>query len=584
MKSKFIQTIGVAFLLFLVFNAKAGELVGTETTSPSGTTKSIYYVGIGDSVQINNSFDSKQIVWSTSDASIIIVNPVGIVIGVNEGLAVVYATASDGSTLSKWEVKCFKSNVDSTLDSNIVTDPIVQPDPYYKLLVGEKINIQPSVMIALPYSWISSNPEVASIDNNGNVVGIKSGESIVALQLSNGTTLSKYIIYVGDTTSISDTTVVDPGYSVQYLKLALGEKYTFTNDTNSNLIYVDKIAGIKSSGKYDFVAKYVGENSIIASDVVGNIQEQWIVYVYDTVSTTPIDTNTFIIAKPGYQSIYLTLGDTANIYSYLNLNISPEFLTIDWVSNGIIEPGVGGWFKTIATGYTKCFVHSLDGTKFQEYFVINVFNNTIDKDSIKELIYLPVISASNFQYQNYSKIEIIDSNSIKIVFEKEITDIDEIAKNLNLQFDSTGKQKADAGSLTIKTVKIDPTNNKAIIITTEEVIPETATLALTFNDVLILSSEGNAYNLLDNKIAMASRVLSSNSMNVYPNVATESITVKSENISEIGIYSISGQKMEQIITDNSSVLINVSDYRPGTYIVKLKTSKAQTISKLFIKL
>ena len=582
MKSKFIQTIGVAFLLFLVFNAKAGELVGTETTSPSGTTKSIYYVGIGDSVQINNSFDSKQIVWSTSDASIIIVNPVGIVIGVNEGLAVVYATANDGSTISKWEVKCFKSNVDSTIDSNVVVDPIVQPDQYYKLLVGEKINIQPSVMIALPYTWTSSNSEIASIDNNGNVVGIKSGESIVALQLANGTTLSKYIIYVGDTTSISDTTVVDPGYSVQYLKLALGEKYTFTNDTNNNLIYVDKIAGIKSSGKYDFVAKYVGENNIIALDVFGNIQEQWIVYVYDTVSTTPIDTNTFIIANPGYQSIYLTLGDTANIYSYLN--ISPEFLTIDWVSNGIIEPGVGGWFKAIATGYTKCFVHSLDGTKFQEYFVINVFNNSIDKDSIKELKYLSVISASNFQYQNYSKIEIIDSNSIKIVFEKEITDIDEIAKNLNLQFDSIGKQKANAGSLTIKSVKIDPTNNKAIIITTEEVVPETATLALTFNDVLILSSEGNAYNLLDNKIAMASHLLSSNFMNVYPNVATESITVKSENISEIGIYSISGQKIDQINTDNSTVLINVSDYRPGTYIVKLKTSKAQTISKLFIKL
>ena len=582
MKSKFIQTIGVAFLLFLVFNAKAGELVGTETTSPSGTTKSIYYVGIGDSVQINNSFDSKQIVWSTSDASIITVNPVGIIIGVNEGLAVVYATANDGSTISKWEVKCFKSNVDSTIDSNVVVDPIVQPDQYYKLLVGEKINIQPSVMIALPYTWTSSNSEIASIDNNGNVVGIKSGESIVALQLANGTTLSKYIIYVGDTTSISDTTVVDPGYSVQYLKLALGEKYTFTNDTNNNLIYVDKIAGIKSSGKYDFVAKYVGENNIIALDVFGNIQEQWIVYVYDTVSTTPIDTNTFIIANPGYQSIYLTLGDTANIYSYLN--ISPEFLTIDWVSNGIIEPGVGGWFKAIATGYTKCFVHSLDGTKFQEYFVINVFNNSIDKDSIKELKYLSVISASNFQYQNYSKIEIIDSNSIKIVFEKEITDIDEIAKNLNLQFDSIGKQKANAGSLTIKSVKIDPTNNKAIIITTEEVVPETATLALTFNDVLILSSEGNAYNLLDNKIAMASHLLSSNFMNVYPNVATESITVKSENISEIGIYSISGQKIDQINTDNSTVLINVSDYRPGTYIVKLKTSKAQTISKLFIKL
>jgi len=582
MKSKFIQLVGVAFLLFLGLNTKAGGLVGTDSTSSSGTSTSIYYVGIGDSVQINNSFDSKQIVWSTSDASIITVNPVGIIIGVNEGLAVVYATANDGSTISKWEVKCFKSNVDSTIDSNVVVDPIVQPDQYYKLLVGEKINIQPSVMIALPYTWTSSNSEIASIDNNGNVVGIKSGESIVALQLANGTTLSKYIIYVGDTTSISDTTVVDPGYSVQYLKLALGEKYTFTNDTNNNLIYVDKIAGIKSSGKYDFVAKYVGENNIIALDVFGNIQEQWIVYVYDTVSTTPIDTNTFIIANPGYQSIYLTLGDTANIYSYLN--ISPEFLTIDWVSNGIIEPGVGGWFKAIATGYTKCFVHSLDGTKFQEYFVINVFNNSIDKDSIKELKYLSVISASNFQYQNYSKIEIIDSNSIKIVFEKEITDIDEIAKNLNLQFDSIGKQKANAGSLTIKSVKIDPTNNKAIIITTEEVVPETATLALTFNDVLILSSEGNAYNLLDNKIAMASHLLSSNFMNVYPNVATESITVKSENISEIGIYSISGQKIDQINTDNSTVLINVSDYRPGTYIVKLKTSKAQTISKLFIKL
>lgn len=578
MKSKFTQIIGVAFLLFFGLYVKAGELTGSDNTT--GSTTSMYYVGIGDSVQINNTFDSQKTVWSTSDASIIIVDTLGVVVGINQGLAVVYAKAIDGSTTSKWEVTCFKSNIDSSIDSSIVIDPIIQPEPYYKLLVGEKINIQPEVMIALPYTWISSNPEIASIDNNGNVVGFKSGESIVALQLSNGTTLSKYIIYVYDKPKTDDPTVVEPGNTIQYLKLALGEKYTFTS--KENLIYVDKLAEIKSQGTYTFIAKYVGENSIIAYNIFGEIQEQWIIYVSDTASIIPIDTNNSIVS-PGYQSIYLSLGETANIYDYLN--ISPEYLTIDWVSNGIIEPGEGGSFKTIAVGYTKCFVHSLDGTKFQEYFVINVIeNNGIDKDSIKELICLPVISASNFQYQNYSKIEIIDSNSIKIVFEKEITDIDEIAKSLNLQFESNGLQKADVGSLTIKSVKVDPTNNKAIIITTEEIIPETATLALTFNDVPILSSQGNAYNLLDNKVATACHILSSNALCIYPNVATESITVKSENISEIGIYSISGQKMEQIKADNSSVLINVSDYRPGTYIVKLKTSKAQTISKLFIKL
>ena len=111
MKSKILHIIGFVFLLFVGLYANAGELTGTDTPSSSGSATSMYYVGIGDTVQINYSIASPKTTWTTSDASIIKVNASGMVIGVHEGLAVVYATANDGSSISKWEVKCFKTNV-----------------------------------------------------------------------------------------------------------------------------------------------------------------------------------------------------------------------------------------------------------------------------------------------------------------------------------------------------------------------------------------------------------------------------------------------------------------------------------------
>jgi len=759
MKSTITHILAAVLFVFcaVISSAQTTKIDSTGTNVDSSISPSVYYVAINDTVQISNPLTlPTAVIWTSSDPTIATVLQNGKVIGVQPGNVSIYITNVNGTVMLKWPVQVYKPTIDSTINDS---STVINPEPPIKLneytvKIGETINIQPGITIAIAYTWFTSNDTIATVDQKGNVTGIRIGDAIIYIGISNANALSKYLVHVIDTVNYNDTgktiTPEPPVYpnnytikigetiniqpeatisipynwqtsensiatidqkgnvtgiqagnatiylslandsilskfeifviadtlknndsstvnpDIQYVKLAIGEKYllkskdtdvfissdstikalnsyefiaskvgetiineydrfgskvsiwdifVYTNtipvdtgivvspvdttffhyiklaigekyklSSNDSSYFISSDSTIKAKGSYTFVASQVGETEIIEFNNSGKQVKEFDFLVY--TNTTTIDSGIVKLGNQGTQTVYLSVGDNSNLFNYINL---PATSTIDWVSNGVIKPGLNGSFTAIADGYTKCIVNTNDSLKQQEYFVIYVSSNAaVGKDSLVRIIALPVISSLNFQYQNYTAIEKLDSNSLRVVFDKEITDIAEIEKNLNLSIQSpdTTLLKAGLGSLTITSVIIDPTNNKAIIITTKEVIQETASISVSYNNTTLLSTNGTTYNKINLTTSELTVVKSTKSatMLLYPTVATGTITVSAESIAAIEIFSSNGVLVDRITSDNSSQTIDISNYRPGTYILRLKTTKARTVTKRFIKL
>jgi hypothetical protein len=658
-------------MLMLVFSASfayASELTGTDSSSTvTDSTSSMYSIQVGDTVQINYLIPvATTISWNTLDSKIADVLNDGRIFGKSIGITSIYITKADGSVMMKWEVQVTPKIIDPILiDTGISINP--EPPIYnsdYTIMIGESVTIESPVMIALPYSWISINPAIAKVDQNGTVTGISKGLDTISVALANGSIVSTYTVYVADTsinilpppiynpndyilslgetinispnvtytttikwksldpkiatidtdgnvtgltigstviymclpndsviskyliTVLDTVSVIYPTINAQYVKLAIGETYTLKSDS-LNTIYVSTDSTIKASGIYNFIAKQIGQTQINEYNRWGNLLTEWYIYVYDPSYIIPIDSS--VVNGYSYKNIYVNIGDTVTIYNYLNVQPSPNN-AISWATTGVIDLLYdGSTFVATTSGYTKCNIKitNASGTIQDIYLVVNVASNSsIGLDSLRKIIALPIITPTNFIYQNYTAVEQIDSTVLRIIFDKEITDISEIAKylELNIQYQAIVSNQLKTGNtLTITSVSIDPTNNKAIIITTKEAIPATANVSLTFNNVALLSTNGESFNQLS-QTATFVKTTKPVSISVYPNIASSTITISAESIATIEIYSINGILFDRFTASSAIQTIDVSAYRSGTYIVKLKTSKAQTISRPFIKL
>ena len=540
-----------------------------------------YNIKVGESINIKPNISiTTPIVWSSNNTLIAKVDQNGIVTGLSMGQTTIYLGLTDGTIISKYMI--FVYDTTKLIDTGIVVKPVPPINANdYKIKIGETINIKPEISFTTTLFWKSNNEQIASVDKDGNVTGHSIGEAIIYLSTAaNSSALSKYIIHIVDPTFVNI-----PSVNTKYEKLKIGEKFTLQSDSGTTY-FVSSDSSIKAMGKYEFVATKIGETKINEYSRLGALINQWIIYVYDINTTVPPDTGVVPSEKPYFKILYLSVGETANLNEYNPMSYPVSF---DWLSNGVVEPGLNGSFKAIASGYANCTLYASDsGRKWQMHFAINVTSDkNIGKDSLMMLVNMPLISALNFQYQNYSAIEKIDSNVIRIIFDKEITNISEIEKSLNLSVQSqiASQLKAGVGSLTIKSVTIDPTNKKAIIITTEEVIPPTVNLSLSFNNIALLSTQGNAFNkvvAVENKLT-ETESLTANTVVLYPNIASGSLMISAKSISSIEIYSLDGVLIDRLIINASSQTIDVSNYRSGMYIVKIKTPDLQSITKRFIK-
>ncbi len=139
--------------------------------------------------------------WSSSDESIVQVNAAGAVTAVKEGSAVITAKAGASEETMKsasCEVKVRKGVSSISLDlTNLV------------LSVGESRSLTATVDAELEsdkqVTWASSNPLVATVDTNGKVTAVSSGQTIV--WASAGNKEAKCWIYVREVIPVASVTL-----------------------------------------------------------------------------------------------------------------------------------------------------------------------------------------------------------------------------------------------------------------------------------------------------------------------------------------------------------------------------------------
>ena len=69
---------------------------------------------------------------------------------------------------------------------------------------------------------------------------------------------------------------------------------------------------------------------------------------------------------------------------------------------------------------------------------------------------------------------------------------------------------------------------------------------------------------------------------VYPNPAKDVLTVKAENLSNVTVYNMMGQKMMSQDVDTEELTINTSDFESGIYMVRIVANGSEVTRKISV--
>jgi hypothetical protein len=91
-------------------------------------------------------------------------------------------------------------------------------------------------------------------------------------------------------------------------------------------------------------------------------------------------------------------------------------------------------------------------------------------------------------------------------------------------------------------------------------------------------------NVLFRKEALSLSNATLNTINVYPNPATEQVTLSSTNtIASVEIFNSLGQKVLNLNSDSNTVTIDIANLNKGIYTIKTNTDNGQSVSKLIVE-
>ena len=124
---------------------------------------------------------SKLLEWGTSNDKIATVDSRGMVTAIADGSAIITATTLDGS------------NISSACQLRVITPvtSIILSKSSVMLKVDQECKLDaiilPTNATIKKLQWISSNPNIATVDNEGNVKGLNIGSCVVVAASSDGT-------------------------------------------------------------------------------------------------------------------------------------------------------------------------------------------------------------------------------------------------------------------------------------------------------------------------------------------------------------------------------------------------------------
>lgn len=151
---------------------------------------------------------NKKILWTSSNEDVAIVTDEGFVLAITEGEADIIAEASDGTGIKAMchlTVENEKKPVVPIVEIKFEESPVT-------IVLGEskKLNVlfNPVNASNKTLQWKSVNSDVASVDKDGNVLGVSAGKSIIQAKTTDGSDLTiNCVVTVIPSTGISNITM-----------------------------------------------------------------------------------------------------------------------------------------------------------------------------------------------------------------------------------------------------------------------------------------------------------------------------------------------------------------------------------------
>ena len=167
-----------------------------------------YTIQVGQTIDINSINEEA---FSISDASIVQLNGTNVT-----GLKAGMTTIKSYSTISYWAYEyahkltapninnnIFETNdyyLDRIITINVVDVKTISILPFIEMSVGEAFTYSPIITdreAATTFTWTSSNPAVAEIDENGSVTALAHGKAVITCAAANGVFTQGFVHVVG---------------------------------------------------------------------------------------------------------------------------------------------------------------------------------------------------------------------------------------------------------------------------------------------------------------------------------------------------------------------------------------------------
>ena len=188
---------------------------------------------------------NRELVWSSSDSSVVTVDDKGVIKGIKAGTATITAKTKDGKVVSTVKV---------TIESVPTPTPMVIESLKFNednvsIKKGNSLNlvvvVKPSELSSSKLTWTSSDSSVVTVDENGKITGIKEGTATITVKSSNGKTAKCSVTVTANTIAVEEI-VLDP----EDVNLIVDETIQVTsrvvpeNATNRELVWTSNDSSV----------------------------------------------------------------------------------------------------------------------------------------------------------------------------------------------------------------------------------------------------------------------------------------------------------------------------------------------------
>ena len=234
--------------------------------------------------------DNPNVVWESNDDEVATVSETGLVTAKMPGTATITVKSVDGEYTATCTVTVGKHVSSIILSDTELTMPAGTTETLYA-------TVMPLSAFNKTVTWVSTNPKVAAVDEDGNVKAVKAGTTTIIAYCEDGDVTASCIVTV-----TNSATGIEMSESEVYIARNSQKQLTATvkPDTaeNKNITWESKypeIATVDSNGLV--TAKMAGTTIVVATSADGEFKAYCSVKVVgvDAVSTASIDYATGII-------------------------------------------------------------------------------------------------------------------------------------------------------------------------------------------------------------------------------------------------------------------------------------------------